>query len=70
MQACIDELAAQLDVTVDVTATGTAGCDAGSCVAEGTVSVGGCSVSPGASGGAGGLLGLFALGLVAVRRRR
>ncbi|NOY91522.1 MAG: MYXO-CTERM sorting domain-containing protein [Deltaproteobacteria bacterium] len=71
VQACIDELSAQLDLAVDVSATGSAGCDGGTCVAEGTVSVGGCSVSSGAdAGGESAWLALFAVGLVAIRRRR
>jgi len=69
VQQCIDELQAQLDLNVDVTATGTAGCDGGTCVAEGTVSVGGCSVSPGASD-ASGVWALLAFGLLAIRRKR
>jgi len=69
VQACIEELQTQLALAVDVSATGSAGCDAGTCTAEGTVSVGGCSVSPGADGD-GGLWTMLGLGLLVWRRRR
>ncbi len=70
LDSCLDALNAFL--TVEVTASGSASCDGGSCKAEGEVGVS-CAAAPGRLGGEHApwyLLGAAALGLVGVMRRR